>query len=327
MRVGDVGEAGLLALIERRFAAVRAPGVLIGIGDDAAVLSRVSPSVVLSTDMLVEGVDFDFDWADWADVGHKAASANLSDLAAMGAKPRCLLLSLGLRPRDRLANVLELVAHLARTGARFGAPLVGGDLSRVDGPLIVSVTVVGEADPRRTFRRRRARPGDMILVSGTLGAAAMGLRLLQAGRRAPRSVVARQLRPEPQIRLGLALARWGRVTSAADISDGLGRDVLHLAMPGCGVEIDKARLPIADDVMKVAKRMGLSAAELALSGGEDFELVLAVRPANVAAAVRLGAAVGTVLTLVGRVVDRPGLHVKGGGRRSLSLGFDHFRRQ
>jgi thiamine-monophosphate kinase len=322
----DVGESGLLLLIERHFAKADTPGVLVSIGDDAAVLTRVSPSAVLSTDMLVEGVDFDFSWASFADVGHKAASANLSDLAAMGARPRCLLLALGLRPDDRVTDVLELVSSLAETGRRFGAPLVGGDLSRVLGPLIVAVTVVGEAEPKRTFRRRHARPGDVILVSGTLGAAALGLALLGAGRHTPHSVTRRQLRPEPQVKLGLALARWGRVTSAADISDGLSRDALHLASPGCGVELDVSRLPIAADVARVAEELSMSAIDLALSGGEDFELVLAVRPADVEAAVRRAASLGVALTPVGRVVARPGLHVLGQRGRSPARGFDHFRR-
>jgi thiamine-monophosphate kinase len=325
LQIRDVGEIGLLKLIERHFARDDHPGVLVTIGDDAAVLTRVSPSAVLSTDMLVEDVDFDFAWASWADVGHKAASANLSDLAAMGARARCLLLALGLRPQDRVKDVLALVAGFAATGARFGAPLVGGDLSKVDGPLIVGVTVVGEADPRRTFRRRRARPGDVVLVSGTLGAAAAGLTILERGRRTPRALVVRQLRPEPQLALGRSLAAWGRVTSAADISDGLSRDALHLAPPGCGVVIDVALLPIAPGVAAAACAAGTTAQELALQGGEDFELVLAVRPRDVRAAVARAKRLDVRLTVVGRVVSKPGLHLAGARGRSSARGFDHFR--
>jgi len=325
LTVADVGESGLLARLERELVRRRERGVLVHVGDDAAVLTRLSPSAVLSTDLLIEGVDFDFAWGAWADVGHKAAAANLSDLAAMGARPRGLLLGLGLRPEHQVANVLALVASMAKVGRRFAAPLVGGDLSRTSGPLVVAVTVVGEAEPRRAFRRRRARVGDVILVSGALGGAAVGLALLSARKRLPAAVIRRQLRPEPQIALGLALARWGRVTSAADISDGLARDALHLAPRGCGVELDAEALPIAAATRRAAAALGLDVVERALSGGEDFERVVAMRERDVAAALRIAERAGTSLTPVGRVVSRSGLSISGRSSRMAPRGFDHFR--
>src|SRR5207253_2523920 len=141
-----------------------------------------------------------------------------SDLAAMGARPRALLLSLGLRRTDTVAEVLALVAALDAAGRRLGAPLVGGDLSRTSGPLVVSVAAVGEVEPRRALRRHRGRPGDVVLVSGALGGAALGLELLRRGRRRPAHFVRRQLAPQARVGLGRALGRTGVVRAAADLS-------------------------------------------------------------------------------------------------------------
>lgn len=323
LRVGDVGEQGLLERIAARFGRFKAPGVLVSIGDDAAVLKQIGPGAVLSTDMLVEGVDFDFAWTSPTDVGAKAAAANLSDLAAMGAKPRCLMLSLGLRTHDRVKDVLALMTAFAAVGRPLGAPLVGGDLSRVDGPLVVSVTVIGEGLVRRLLRRHYARAHDIVLVSGALGGAAAGLALLRAGRRTPRQLVARQLRPRAQVALGLALARSGLVTSAADISDGLAKDALHLVPPHLGVELLRAQLPLAPGLAVAAKSLGADPLAWALSGGEDFELALTVRPCDVVRAQRLAARVGETLTPVGTVVARPGLSVV--GSTLPRGGFDHFQ--
>jgi thiamine-monophosphate kinase len=327
-RIADVGEQGLLAAIARRLEGARghaSRGVLVGIGDDAALLSAVGPAAVLTTDLLVEGVDFDWSWARPTDVGHKAAAVNLSDLAAMGARPRGLLLSLALRPGDAVRDVLALVDAVHREGSRHGAPLVGGDLSATSGPLVISVTAVGEVSAGRAMRRHRGRPGDRVLVSGTLGAAAAALSLFLSGRAAPPALARRQLRPEPRIALGLALSRSGLVRSCADVSDGLAGDALHVAAAGCGVELDLARLPRDRALEKAAWRLRRDAAELALQGGEDFELVLAAAPAQVPALLRLSTRLGVPLTDVGVVVRRPGLSLT--GRGSLGAGgFDHFRR-
>ncbi|MEE8410068.1 MAG: thiamine-phosphate kinase [Myxococcota bacterium] len=320
--VAEIGEAGLLALLRRHLGKPSA-GVVAGIGDDAALLESIGPHAVLTADLLVERQDFDFAWATPADVGHKAAAVNLSDLAAMGAAPRCLLVSLALRRRDRVADVLALIRSLARVGRRYGAPLVGGDLSKTRGPMIVAVTAVGEVAAGRAMRRGRARAGDVILVSGTLGGAGLGLMDLRSKRRARSAATRRQLRPEPRIALGLRLARWGRVRACADISDGLAADALHLVAPGNGVEIDPALLPIAESSRA---KLGTRAWRTALCGGEDFELAIAVRPGDVAAVKRVARVAGARLTPVGTVCRGRGLRLVGfdlGNRRWV--GFDHFK--
>ena len=319
--VAEVGERGLLKAIARCLGR-RERGVVIGVGDDAAVLEGVGPHAVLSTDLLIEGIDFDFAWAKPEDVGAKAAAVNLSDLAGMGARPRALLLSLGIRPTDRVRDVMALVASMHREGRRYGAPLVGGDLSRTAGPMIVAVTVIGEAEKGRALRRGCGRPGDVVLVSGELGAAAAGLALLSRGERQPCALTRRQLRPTPRIALGLALARSGLVRSCADVSDGLASDAQHVAGPGCGVALDPARLPIARGVAAVAAGSGRSPLDLALRGGEDFELVIAVAPRHATKVKRLATRAGARLTAVGEVVRGRGVQLVGG--EQLGGGFDHF---
>lgn len=322
--VATLGEQGLLAalraLLDRPSAEVP-----ISVGDDAAVLAWKRPGLVVTSDLLVEGVDFKLEWARWADVGHKAAHVNLSDLAAMGAKPRALVLSLALRPTDRVRDVLELVRTMAREGKGHGAPLVGGDLSRTSGPLVVSVTALGEVLPTRALRRGRGRPGDQLWVTGSLGAAAAGLQLLMAGRRQPASLVRRQLRPTARVAFGQVLAaRAGLVRSAADISDGLLGDVLHVVEPGAGAALDTSRLPLARGLARIAAAHGWDAIDLALAGGEDFELVLAVEPRRARAVRTLARRAGVALTQVGVVTRRPGVSFVGASPGADVRAFDHF---
>jgi thiamine-monophosphate kinase len=318
LTVAELGEKGLLGAIARRLAR-GAPGVVLGIGDDAAVLETIGPNAVLSTDMLVEGIDFEAAWAAPADIGSKAAAVNLSDLAAMGARPRGCLASLALRAETPVADVLALLGALQRTARLFGAPLVGGDLSRTHGPMVVSVTVVGEVERNRALRRGCGEVGDLVLASGTFGGAAAGLAILRAGGRKPVALVRRQLRPVPRVALGRALARSGLVRSCADVSDGLAADAQLLAGRGAMVAIDPTRVLLQRGVAEVARRGGRDPLELALAGGEDFELVLAVAAANLRRVQRLGAAVGVRLRVIGEIVARQR------GDAAPIAGFDHFR--
>lgn len=321
--VGELGEAGLLKLIEEQFVS-GAPHVDQGIGDDAAVLKEAVGRSILSADMLVEGVDFDFAWASWADVGHKAAAVNLSDIAAMGAQPRGLLLSLGLRPTDLLDDVVELVKTFASFGASLGAPLLGGDLSSTDGPLVVSVTAVGEASATDVMYRYRGREGERILVTGALGGAAAGLLKLFGGESSQGPLVRRQLRPQPRVEIGKMVAKSGLVTSCADVSDGLSADVLHIVEPGYGALIDVEQLPIARGVREVCTQHERHPAELALSGGEDFELVMTAAEVHVADLQSLVRELGGELTDVGLVVASPGVRYSGDQEFEAAQGFEHF---
>lgn len=263
--------------------------------------------VVACCDLLVENVDFRRRWASFADVGHKAAAANLSDLAAMGATPTALLLGLAAPATEAVADVLALVRGVHTAGLAHGAPLVGGDLSSTSGPLVVSVTALGALHDRAPLRRRTAELGDCVMVFGPLGAARAGLALLEAGV-GPRAgampawmrpLARSQRRPHAQVALGLALARLRGVHAVADISDGLLADAGHLVGNGLGVTLTAETLPVALGVQRAAsfvhgkKSAAATALRWVACGGEDFVLVAAVaegaRQRVVAAARRVGA--------------------------------------
>ena len=178
---------------------------------------------------MVENEDFCLDWATGKDIGQKAAAINLSDMAAMGALPRGMVLSIAAAPHLDSKLILDVVRGVRDMGRRFEAPLVGGDLSQIDGPLTISVTVMGEAKRGQILRRYGGKPGDLIAVTGSLGQAAAGLHFLLQGKATPKALKQAQLRPQPQIRAGRILAQWGKVRGCADISDGLVQDALHTA--------------------------------------------------------------------------------------------------
>ncbi|HEX9592199.1 MAG TPA: thiamine-phosphate kinase [bacterium] len=295
MTVAGLGEEGIIALIARA-CPTAGPGMVIGIGDDAAVLNATAGRTVVTTDLLVEGTHFDWRYSSPADVGHKALAVNLSDVAAMGAVPGLFFLSLGLPPGTAVADVEGFAQSMGALARASGIWLAGGDTVAAPAGWVVSITLHGQcrAEP---VRRAGARPGDLLCVSGTLGEAAAGLRWLAGGRpvAGPASAwVARHRRPEPRLALGQWLAEHGLVSAMLDLSDGLATDAPRLAAAsGCGLDIDLDTLPIDPTLID---SFGVAAARrLALAGGEDFELLFTV-PLD-----RYGALVGVPVTEIGRV--------------------------
>jgi thiamine-monophosphate kinase len=258
----------------------RSRRVILGIGDDAAVWqpSRSHRSVI-STDMLVEGVHFERTTMSLEDAGWRAMAAALSDLAAMGARPVLATVALGVPAANGSVEILELYKGIAASARRFKIAIAGGDLSRSD-IVTISVTVVGEVRPSRTKTRAGARPGDVLAVTGELGAARAGLEvankpglLKDAGGDAALQAFRR---PVPRIAEGRFLAASANVTAMMDISDGLSTDAQRLcARSECGAEIET--IPVADSACELAKLLGEDPARFALAGGEDFELLVAVR--------------------------------------------------
>ena len=318
-------ELDLIAQIADRVR-VRA-GVVVGIGDDAAVLDT-NPPLVVSTDMLVEGRHFRREWTNDIDLGHKALAVNLSDLAAMGARPLAATVALGI-PSDGTSadgTVERLYDGMDTLAALHGLTIAGGDISGAP-CLVIAVTVIGQMDPgERPLLRSGAVPGDAICVTGPLGAARAGLMILESPNLKPSPNLADGLtlahrRPTPRISSGRALVRAG-AHSAMDISDGLALDADRMARAsGTRLVIDLDRVPIAAGVLAVARAAGLDARILAATAGDDYEL-LAALPTSI-----LDAAASSVpLTAIGTVeVGDPGVELRRGAKIVVppSLGWQH----
>jgi thiamine-monophosphate kinase len=294
-----------LALIERIAArARRRPGTVLGIGDDAALLS-VGGTAVVTQDLLVEGVHFRRSTTSMRDLGHKALAVNLSDLAAMAAEPVAALVGLCLTPGVGDAEVDDLYEGVEALAARHGVTVAGGDVSA--GPaLVLAVTAVGRAgDGVAPVRRAGARAGDLLCATGALGAAAAGLLLLERpalASRVPEPTAERlraaHLRPQPRLEAGRALARAG-ARAMMDVSDGLALDALRMARAsGLRALVELDALPLAEGVAEVAAAVGRDPRVLAATGGEDYELLAALPPGDLDAA---RAALDCPLTPVGRL--------------------------
>jgi thiamine-monophosphate kinase len=328
-----MGEFELLARVRERLPPP-GPRVLLGSGDDAAV-TVPGGATATSVDALVEGVHFHRGRATPTQIGRKALATALSDLAAMGAEPGEAYVAVGLPPDLDEAGCLELVDGLAAVARETGAALAGGDVTRSP-VLSLAVTVVGHAaEPERLVSRGGAEPGDALVLSGELGGAAAGLLLLErpelaaavAGSTAGRLRL-RQLDPTPRLATGRALAGAG-AGAMIDLSDGLGGDAGHLAAAsGVGLQIDAAALPLAKGVAEVAAAAGCDPLELAVSGGEDYELLAALPPQRLGeAAAAAGGAAETTLAQVGEVRAGEGVEIRlPGGGTLKPAGFDQLRR-
>ncbi len=294
-------------------------GVALGIGDDAALLEPSAGShLVAATDTLVAGVHFP-DRTRAEDLGYKALAVNLSDLAAMGARPRWALLALTL-PEANEPWLDEFADGWQELAAETGVSLVGGDLTQ--GPLTITVEVLGEVPAGQALRRAGARPGDRIAVTGTLGAAALALRHLEAGETPAPPLLECLNRPRPRLAAGRALR--GLASACIDVSDGLAADLSHLVEASAvGARIDLARLPLAEPL----RGLGDEGVELALSGGDDYELCFSYEPALGDAVAAALAATETPVTEIGEITAEAGIAWRtAGGERfePKATGYGHF---
>ena len=267
--LADVGEFGLVRALAERFA--QGEQVLLGPGDDAAVVAVADGRVLVSTDLHVEGRHFRRDWASANEIGHRVAAANLSDLNAMGGRATALTVGLA-APADLPASwALELADGIAEECALVGASVVGGDLTAAD-QVMVAITALGEV-AGEPVRRSGARPGDQLAIAGRQGWAAGGLAVLARGFRSPRKLVDAYRRPEPPYGAGARAAALG-ATAMIDVSDGLLADVGHLAeASGVAVDVRTDAFEIAEPLQAVGAALGADPMRFVLSGGDDHPLV------------------------------------------------------
>lgn len=326
MNLRELGEFGFIDLIAAR--AARAPEVVIGIGDDAAALAPTPGHLTLVTsDMLVEGVHFDLAWTDAVRLGRKSLAVNISDIAAMGGRPRHSLLSLAIPPTLPLEFLDGFIDGLLAQATAHGVHLVGGDTCAATAGFTVSITLMGEQLPHRVVRRSGARPGDLVFVTGTLGDAALGLEQLRQGIRHGDGV-ARHLDPTPRVAAGLALAEAGLPSAMIDVSDGLLADLGHIQrLSGVGARLELARLPLSP-AFRNHQALLADPWSLPLAGGEDYELLFTAPQAAADTARALLAAVDTPVTVIGEIVAGTGVRViaaDGSDYTPRSRGYNHFQ--
>jgi thiamine-monophosphate kinase len=324
--VADVGERELIARITSRLASPA--WLLVGPGDDAAVLEPERRMAdVLTTDALVEGIHFDRRFCPPDAIGHKALAVNLSDLAAMGAVPRAALLSLVLPDQMTASDLDALIDGLLTLAARHRVTLVGGNITRSPGPLIVDVTAVGSVAPRRVLRRSGARPGDDVYVTGQLGGGAAGLQAFRehAGLS---DAQARYLRPEPRVRAGVLLGRNRAASACMDLSDGLADAVRQVAeASGVGMAIEAEALPIQDEVRRWFEQHRADPAIAAAAGGDDYELLFTSRQVQRGRLRGVTSHLGDLpVTRIGVVTRKRDVVLRtSAGDRELPAGFEHFK--
>ncbi|HEX4149116.1 MAG TPA: thiamine-phosphate kinase [Pirellulales bacterium] len=282
-------EAEFIGWLHERLS--RQPGVALGIGDDAALMEFPPPGrCLLTVDVLTDGVDFRLAEVDPRRIGRKALAVNLSDIAAMAGVPRAALIGLVLPRHGALALAQGLYEGLLPLATQFGVAIAGGDTNTWDGPLAISITLVGTPGPRGPLRRDGAKPGDRILVTGALGGSLLG----------------RHFDFEPRVHEALLLAEQYELHSGMDISDGLSLDLWRMARASnCGARLDLARVPVSAAAGAWAAQLadGTTALEHALSDGEDFELLLAAAPAE-AARMLADQPLGVPISEIGEFTDR-----------------------
>ena len=312
-----------------------------GIGDDGAVIGQHSGrDTVVTTDLLVEDIDFRRDATPPRLLGYKALAVSLSDIASMGARPRWALLSIGV-PRELWdsAFIDAFYEGFFAMADKYEIQLIGGDVSRTPESIVIDSIVLGECASKREISRSGAKPGDHLFVTGSLGGSAAGLRLIERGARLDddlgsdrgdsrllHGLLLRHLQPEPRVGWGLVLGEEQLASAMIDLSDGLSSDLHHLCREGkVGAVLESARIPLCPLVSELCGRRALDPLLLALNGGEDFELLFTVAPDNIT---RLPSKVdGVPLTHIGEIKEASeGVRIAEGSRRwdLEPHGWDHF---
>lgn len=289
--ISDLGEFGLIDRITKNFP-LRNESSVFGVGDDTAILNFGEKDVLVTTDLLLEGIHFDLRYVPLKHLGYKSAIVNFSDVYAMGGTPKQITVSLGVSSRFSVEHIDALYDGIRTACDMYGVDLVGGDTSASVTGLVISVTCIGECEKGKAIRRDGAKPTDLVCVSGDLGAAFMGLQLLERENRISASadkdfqpdfsgkeyILERQLKPEARRDIVTALRNEGITpTSMMDVSDGLSSELLHICKKsGVGCRVYEDRIPIDYQTAAMAEELNMSLITAAMNGGEDYELLFTV---------------------------------------------------
>lgn len=313
MSLAATGEFGLISKVVARLGS--APTTLLGPGDDAALVAVPDGRVLATCDVLVEGRHFRTDWASARDIGHRAAAANLADIAAMGAVATALLVGLCVPPDLDVRWVEQLADGIGAECGLVGAAVVGGDIAG-SSLITIAVTALGDLSGRAPVLRSGARPGDLVALAGRIGQAAAGFTVLSRGFRSPKALVEAYRRPAVPYRAGPAAAALG-ATSMIDVSDGLLADLGHLAQAsGVGIDVTKGVFEVPPPMRDAAAALGVDPYIWILTGGDDHPI---------AATFPAGVELPDEWLTIGRVVEGGGVTVDGRPYLDLPLGWDHFR--
>ena len=326
----EIGEFGLIKRI-RKWVNSSDPGLIQGIGDDVAVIEMGSKVLLVTTDILIEDIHFDRSWIDPFQLGRKALAVNLSDIASIGGTPKYFLISMGLPKNISLSFVSSFYRGLKKEAKQFQVELVGGDTSLAQ-KIIINICLLGEGRRSDLLFRKGAKVGDDLFVSGTLGDAALGLKILKEKGKAKGSegLIKKHLSPCPRIELGQAIAKHHLATAMIDISDGLLIDTSHLLEEsGVGARIREDQIPLSGFYRKWVRSLSGNPLQFALSGGEDYELLF-TSPCEMREKISpLARSFRIPITRIGEILPKKeGLHLikKDGKAYSPShLGFDHFK--
>jgi len=334
MRISQLGgEQAIIKLIEQHYGALEDSRVVVGFGDDAALVRTAGDRLlIVTTDLLVEGTHFRREITDPFSLGWKAVAASLSDIAAMGGVPSWGFVSIAV-PDIEVSFIEALYDGMNAVSAKFASRIIGGDTNSSAGGIVINVTQLGEVEEGRAALRSGAKPGDRILVTGFLGDSAAGLQLLlklglDEGLKSHSEVVERHIRPVPRVADGRAAVGTGLVRAMMDISDGLALDLGKMCeASGVGARVMAARLPLGEPLARAADALGADPASLAASGGEDYELLIAASPEDAETLARtVEEATATVVSDIGEFVAGRGAVLVGpdGSQGPLRPGWVHF---
>ncbi|MCX7744584.1 MAG: thiamine-phosphate kinase [Flavobacteriales bacterium] len=333
----SLGEFGLIEHLKKHVV-LHHPETIMGIGDDGAVIQPENKQVIITTDMLTEGIHFDLRYVPLKHLGYKAVAVNLSDIYAMNGKPTHITVSIAVSSKYTLEAIEELYSGINLACSNYKVDLIGGDTTSSMSGLTISITAVGIANPDEIVYRNGAKKGDLICVTGNLGAAYAGLQLLEREKQiflentsiqpdleGHDYILEKQLKPEPRADIIRQMKELGfKPTAMIDISDGLASEILHICKASvCGCRIDAEKIPIDQDTWNMAEELNMSAITMALYGGEEYELLMTIRQEDYEKARMIAD-----LHVIGYITDTPGACYFIDSKNELhpitASGWDHF---